>query len=282
MMKRLFLFAAVIFAAFVSVSCNSNENEVLAVRLDKTKIELVKGESIQLNAQVVPAQDAEFTWSSQDEQYVTVDQNGVVTAVGLKKESLDSDEVSPVSVYVKYLNGADECQVTVLPLAPTKVEIVSEANTIEVDPAESIQLVAKCYPEDADLTDLTWSTDFATVAKVDSKTGVLTGVSAGFAVIRVSYNERIFDEINVRVNAVDPQAVEIVPSSISLSPGMKERLGVKLTPANASGSLVWTSDKMEVAKVDAETGVVTAVAKGTANIKVQIGNVSATCVVVVE
>ena len=281
-MKRVFLFAAVMFAALVAVSCNSNENEVLAVRLDKTKIELVKGESIQLNAQVVPAQDAEFTWSSQDDQYVTVDQNGVVTAVGLKKESLDSDEIAPVSVYVKYLNGADECQVTVLPLAPTKVEIVSEANTIEVDPAESIQLVAKCYPEDADLTDLTWSTDFATVAKVDSKTGVLTGVSAGFAVIRVSYNERIFDEINVRVNAVDPQAVEIVPSSISLSPGMKERLGVKLTPANASGSLVWTSDKMEVAKVDAETGVVTAVAKGTANIKVQIGNVSATCVVVVE
>lgn len=281
-MKRVFLFAAVIFAAFVSVSCNSNENEVLAVRLDKTKIELVKGESIQLNAQVVPAQDAEFTWSSQDEQYVTVDQNGVVTAVGLKKESLDSDEVSPVSVYVKYLNGADECQVTVLPLAPTKVEIVSEANTIEVDPAESIQLVAKLYPEDADLTDITWSTNFATVAKVDSKTGVLTGVSSGFAVIRASYNERIFDEINVRVNAVEPQVVEIVPSSLTLSKGMKERLSVKLTPSNASGNLIWTSDDMSVATVDSETGVVTAVAKGTANIKVQIGNVSATCAVVVE
>ena len=281
-MKRVFLFAALMFAALVAVSCNSNENEVLAVRLDKTKIELVKGESIQLNAQVVPAQDAEFTWSSQDEQYVTVDQNGVVTAVGLKKESLDSDEVSPVSVYVKYLNGADECQVTVLPLAPTKVEIVSEANTIEVDPAESIQLVAKCYPEDADLTDLTWSTDFATVAKVDSKTGLLTGVSSGFAVIRASYNERIFDEINVRVNAVEPQAVEIVPSSLKLSKGMKERLSVQLNPSNASGNLVWTSDAMSVATVDSETGVVTAVAVGTANIKVQVGKVSATCVVVVE
>ena len=187
-----------------------------------------------------------------------------------------------MSVYVKYLNGADECQVTVLPLAPTKVEIVSETNTIEVNPAESKQLVAKCYPEDADLTDLTWSTDFATVAKVDSKTGVLTGVSAGFAVIRVSYNERIFDEINVRVNAVEPQDVEIVPSSLKLSKGMKERLSVQLTPSNASGNLIWTSDNMSVATVDSETGVVTAVAKGTANIKVQIGNVSATCAVVVE
>jgi uncharacterized protein YjdB len=281
-MKRLFLFAAVIFAALVSASCNSNENEVLAVRLDKTKIDLVKGESIQLNAQVVPAQNAELTWASQDEQYVTVDQNGVVTAVGLKKESPDSDEVSPVSVYVKYLNGADECQVTVLPLAPTKVEIVSDANTISIDPAESVQLMAKFYPEDADLTDITWSTNFATVAKVDSKTGVLTGVSSGFAVIRASYNDRIFDEINVRVNAVEPQAVEIVPSSLTLSKGMKERLSVQLTPSNASGNLIWTSDNMSVATVDSETGVVTAVAKGTANIKVQIGNVSATCVVVVE
>lgn len=271
-----------ISAKRVIAFCLVAENEVLAVRLDKTKIELVKGESIQLNAQVVPAQDAEFTWSSQDEQYVTVDQNGVVTAVGLKKESLDSDEVSPVSVYVKYLNGADECQVTVLPLAPTKVEIVSEANTIEVDPAESIQLVAKLYPEDADLTDITWSTNFATVAKVDSKTGVLTGVSSGFAVIRASYNERIFDEINVRVNVVEPQAVEIVPSSLTLSKGMKERLSVQLTPSNASGNLIWTSDDMSVATVDSETGVVTAVAKGTAKIKVQIGKVSATCVVVVE
>lgn len=281
-MKRVFLFAAVMFAALVAVSCNSNENEVLAVRLDKTKIELVKGESIQLNAQVVPAQDAEFTWSSQDEQYVTVDQNGVVTAVGLKKESLDSDEVSPVSVYVKYLNGADECQVTVLPLAPTKVEIVSEANTIEVAPAESIQLVAKLYPEDADLTDITWSTNFATVAKVDSKTGVLTGVSSGFAVIRASYNERIFDEINVRVKVVEPKGVEIVPSSLKLSKGMKERLSVQLTPSNASGNLIWTSDNIPVATVDSETGVVTAVAKGTAKIKVQIDKVSATCDVVVE
>lgn len=281
-MKRLFLFPVVIFAAFVAVSCNNNENEVLAVRLDKTKIELVKGESVQLNAQVVPAQDAEFTWSSQDDQYVTVDQNGVVTAVALKKDSQDSDEVSPVSVYVKYLNGADECQVTVLPLAPTKVEIVSEENTISIDPAESIQLEAQFYPENADLKDITWSTNFATVAKVDSRTGLLTGVSSGFAVIRASYNERIFDEINVRVNAVEPEAVEIVPSSISLSPGMKERLGVELTPANASGSLVWTSDAMSVATVDSETGVVTAVAVGTANIKVQVGKVSATCVVVVE
>lgn len=281
-MKRLILFAAVTVAALLALSCNSNENEVLAVRLDKTKIELVKGQSIKLNAQVVPAQDAEFTWSSQDEQYVTVDQNGLVTAVGLKKEIADSDEVTPVSVYVKYMNGADECQVTVLPLAPEKVEIVYEANTLRIDPAESVQLVAQCYPEDADLTDLTWTTNYAAVATVDENTGVVTGVSSGFAVIRASYNERIFDEISVQVNVVEPQSVAIEPSTITLTPGAKKRLGVQLTPANASGNVIWTSENQSIATVDSETGVVTGLSKGTVNVKAQIGKVSAICLVVVE
>jgi uncharacterized protein YjdB len=281
-MKNYFYFLAASIVALVSVSCTNNENEVLAVRLDKTKIELVKGESIQLNAKVVPDQNAEFTWFSEDENYVTVDQNGVVTAVGLKKATDDSDEVAPVSVYVKYLNGADECQVTVLPLAPSKVEIVYDANIVSLDPAQSIQLIAKCYPEDADLTDITWSSDYAIVATVDSKTGVLTGVSSGFATIRASYNERIFDEIKVQVNVVEPQAVAITPAEIKMTVGSKKRLSAQLTPANASGSLIWTSENLPVATVDSETGVVEAVAKGTADIKVQIGKVSAICKVVVE
>lgn len=281
-MKRHGLFAAIMLAALFSVSCNSNDTEVLAVRLDKTKIELVKGESVQLNASVIPAQDVEFTWSSQDEQYVTVDQNGLVTAVGLKKESEDSDEVSPVSVYVKYLNGADECKVTVLPLAPSRVEITGGDKTVNVEPAGTVQLEAKCYPEDADLTDLTWTTNYAAIATVDSKTGLVTGVSAGFAVIRASYNDMIYDEVNVNVIAVDPQSVTVAPAELSMNVGEKKRLKVELVPANASGKPIWTSDDMQVASVDSETGVVTAKASGNANIKVQVGKLSATCAVTVR
>jgi uncharacterized protein YjdB len=111
---------------------------------------------------------------------------------------------------------------------------------------------------------------------------VLTGVSSGFAKIRASYNERIFDEISVQVNVIEPQAVVITPAETKMTVGSKKRLSAQLTPANASGSLIWTSENLSVATVDSETGVVEAVAKGTADIKVQIGKVSATCVVVVE
>lgn len=281
-MKTKILWAAAMLALISIVSCNNSEDQVQAVRLDKTKIELVKGESVQLSAVVVPEQDAEFEWFSENDQYVTVSPDGVVTAVGLKKAAEDSDEVVPVSVYVRYKNGADECKVTVLPLAAAKVEIVAESEVINVNPGESITLKVKCYPENADLTAVTWSTDYAAVATVDSATGKVTGVAPGFARIRASYNDKVYDEINVNVNAIAATSVEVDPSSVDLSVGEKKRLTAVFTPSNATDKPVWTSENLEVATVDSETGVVTAVSLGTAKIKVQAGSVSATCEVNVK
>jgi uncharacterized protein YjdB len=281
-MKTKILWAAAMLALISIVSCNNSEDQVQAVRLDKTKLEIVKGESVQLSAVVVPEQDAEFEWFSENDQYVTVSPDGVVTAVGLKKAAEDSDEVVPVSVYVRYKNGADECKVTVLPLAAAKVEIVAESEVINVNPGESITLKVKCYPENADLTAVTWSTDYAAVATVDSATGKVTGVAPGFARIRASYNDKVYDEINVNVNAIAATSVKVDPSSVDLSVGEKKRLAAVFTPSNATDKPVWTSENLEVATVDSETGVVTAVSLGTAKIKVQAGSVSATCVVNVK
>ena len=281
-MKTKILWTAAMLALISIVSCNNNEDQVQAVRLNKTKLEIVKGESVQLSAVVVPEQDAEFEWFSENDQYVTVSPDGVVTAVGLKKAAEDSDEVVPVSVYVRYKNGADECKVTVLPLAAAKVEIVAESEVVNVNPGESITLKVKCYPENADLTAVTWSTDYAAVATVDSATGKVTGVAPGFARIRASYNDKVYDEINVNVNAIAATSVEVDPSSLDLSVGAKKRLTAVFTPSNATDKPVWTSENLEVATVDSETGVVTAVSLGTAKIKVQAGSVSATCVVNVK
>lgn len=277
-MKTNVAFLIIAFAALISVSCNQNGPEVLAVRLDKTKVEIVKGETIQLNAAVVPDQDVEITWYSADDKYVTVDENGLVKALALKTEGDEgSESVVPVSVYAKYKNGADECKVTVLPLAPTRVEIVCAEQVLEIDPQESVTLSARFFPEDADLKDVTWSTSAANIAKVDSKTGKVTGVNAGFAVIRASYSEKIYDEIDVQVRVVTPDDVAVVPSELTLGVGHKWTLKVELTPSNATGSLVWTSTETSVAVVDKETGIVTAVAPGETVIRAQIGKVSGEC-----
>ena len=281
-MKTNFLILTAAVAVISAVSCNSKSDAVRAVRMDQTKGELVKGESIQLNAQVVPAQDVNFTWYSQDAEYVTVDQNGLVTAVALKKDA-ESDEVKPVSVYAKYMNGAAECQVTVLPLAPTKVEIDYQGNVLQIEPGAeaSYQLKTTLYPEDADLTDITWSTDYASVATVD-QTGRVTGVAPGFATIRASYNDKIYDVLDVKVTEVKPTAIVINPAELTLEVGQTRRLKTVFTPSNASGNAVWTSDKPEVVSVDNKTGAVEAKSAGVANVKVQVGSCSALCKITVK
>ena len=281
-MKHNLLIWTAIIAVVSAVSCNSKSEEVLAVRLDQNKLELVKGQSVQLNAKVVPDQNADFTWLSQDEDYVTVDKNGLVTAVAIKKAGADSDQLVPVSVYVKYQNGADECLVTVLPLETSKVEIIYPEDIVKIDPAESVKLEAKCYPEDADLTSLTWSTDYAGIATVDSKTGVVTGVTSGFALIKASYNDFVYDEIRVQVNLVAATAATIEPSSLTMEVGEKKLLKAKLEPANATDKLVWTSENPAVASVDGQTGIVTAKTAGVANIKVQAGKATASCTITVK
>ena len=281
-MKHNLLIWTAIITVVSAVSCNSKSEEVLAVRLDQNKLELVKGQSVQLNAKVVPDQNADFTWFSQDEDYVTVDKNGLVTAVAIKKAGADSDQLVPVSVYVKYQNGADECLVTVLPLETSKVEIIYPEDIVKIDPAESVKLEAKCYPEDADLTSLTWSTDYAGIATVDSKTGVVTGVTSGFALIKASYNDFVYDEIRVQVNLVAATAATIEPSSLTMEVGEKKLLKAKLEPANATDKLVWTSENPAVASVDGQTGIVTAKTAGVANIKVQAGKATASCTITVK
>lgn len=197
-MKKYIVSAAALCAILALASCSNNESEVLAVRLDKNSIELTKGESVRLNASVVPDQEADFEWFSQDSEYVTVDSEGLVTAVGLKKEDPASDEVTPVKVYVKYENGADECAVTVLPLQAQKVEILGE-ELVKIRQGESVTLDVKYYPEDADIKVVTWSTDYAVVAKVNKETGAVTGMEPGFATIKASYNDKVYDVVTVQV-----------------------------------------------------------------------------------
>ena len=74
----------------------------------------------------------------------------------------------------------------------------------------------------------------------------------------------------------------ILPDSISLGYGTTAQLTPTLVPDNAGATLTWTSDNTEVATVD-NTGLVSAVGEGTANIVVRAtDDIADTCVVTVR
>lgn len=178
-MKSRLLFSVILAACICLCSCRKEENKVLAVRLDKTSVELIKGETLQLNASVIPAdENAVIEWFSEDESYVTVDQSGLVTAVAMKKveESSDDEEnAQAVSVYARYKDGAAECEVTVLPLHARSIRLVPDQKAMKI--GEQLLLNVEYTPADADVKDVEWSTSVAAVATV--KDGVVVAKGYG-------------------------------------------------------------------------------------------------------
>lgn len=80
---------------------------------------------------------------------------------------------------------------------------------------------------------------------------------------------------------VELTGLTLTPKKVDLEVGKTYQLSAVKEPANAEGSLTWTSSKPAVAAVD-KSGKVTAKGEGTATITVTCGTKSATCTVTVS
>ena len=83
------------------------------------------------------------------------------------------------------------------------------------------------------------------------------------------------------VPLVELTGLTLTPKKVELEVGKSYQLSAVKEPANAEGSLTWTSSKPAVAAVD-KTGKVTAKGEGTATITVTCGTKSAACTVTVS
>lgn len=82
---------------------------------------------------------------------------------------------------------------------------------------------------------------------------------------------------------VVPEATDLTlsPAVVTLQVGSTQQLIVTILPADQNFTVTFTSDKPEVATVDAK-GLITAVAEGTAHITAQVGKLTRQCVVTVS
>lgn len=74
--------------------------------------------------------------------------------------------------------------------------------------------------------------------------------------------------------------ISVTPDSLEISEGATAQLSVELTPPDSTDAISYESDAPSIASVS-ESGLVTAVAKGMANITVSAGDQSAVCAVTV-
>ena len=80
-------------------------------------------------------------------------------------------------------------------------------------------------------------------------------------------------------DVVKATAIELSKPSLSVEVGKTANLAVKVTPSDATGTVVWSSSDEKIAKV--QNGIVTGVKAGDATITASIDNLKATCEVTV-
>ena len=228
------------------------------------------GETVQLTATVMPENttDKTVTWASENENIATVDENGLVTAVGVG----ECDVTATCQVV------SATCHITVKPILPQSITLSSESESIFI--GETVQLTATVLPENTTDKTVTWTSSDESIATVDEN-GLVTAVALGECDITATC-QGVSATCHITVKPILPQSITLNNESESLHIGETVQLTATVLPENTTDKTVtWTSSDESIATVD-ENGLVTAVALGKCDITASCQGLSATCHITVK
>lgn len=253
------------------------EKKLTGISLDKTALELSKGQSSEAPKVIyTPADttdDKTVTWSSADEKIATV-KNGVVTA----KATGTTKITATVGTHKAECTVTVNAKLTGIKVTPDKVT---------VEKGQKANLNVTYLP--ADTTDekaVTWKSENESVATVDEN-GVVTAVAGGKTkvIATAKANNKITAVCEVKV-PIHTESIALNKTEITdLLKGKTEKLEVSFIPSNTEDSreVKWTSSAADIAAVDAN-GTVKALKEGTATITATTadGKHTASCTVTVK
>ena len=226
--------------------------DVSAVSLNKTETEIKAGSSETLTYTLNPIDANEVVmWQSSNENIVTVDQTGVVSAKAIGKATITVTTVTT--------GKSASCEVTVVgaPITnvniPTSVTVNKGATTklsLTVEPTQYAGIVI-------------WSSSDESVATV-SEDGTVTGLKAGNTVITATSDTGKTDTCTVTVKVPSTEII-LSKTELTIEKGLTEKLIATLTPEDTTDTITWSSSNSSYASV-ASDGTVTAKAVGSATI----------------
>lgn len=241
---------------------------------DGYSVSMNKGTTQQLKAKVSPDDKAgQVVWSSSNESVLTVDANGLVTAVG--------DGTASITATVDGVSATTGAITVTTPVVKVSGVKLSASNLKLAVGGEPSTLTAAVEPDNATSKNLSWSSSDPTVATVAD--GVVTPVKAGAATITVT-TEDGEHSATCKVTVIQPATgITLDKQKVVLVGAATEQLKAAVVPAEANQTIVWKSSNESVATVD-QTGKVAAVSKGAATITVSTedGTYSQDCAVTVS
>lgn len=237
-----------------------------AVSLNETLLQLSNGQTYRLKATVSSQMESTrtVTWKSSNKKVATVDENGLVTAVGKGAAIITATSLHDTSKKA-------ECTVTVDGATTVAVESVSlNKPSLDLTIGDKFMLVATVSPSTATNQNVTWSSDKTSVATVDQN-GAVKAVGVGEAIITVTTKDgskTATCNVTVKAATVAVTGVSLDQTSLDLTVGGSATLKATVAPLDATNqNVTWESNNTAAATVD-QNGAVKAVGVGEATITV--------------
>lgn len=186
----------------------------------------------------------------------TVKFNGVVAGTGTQSINAVPGEAVSYEVSLngyQTVNGVytmgnadDTLPITLNPVANPVTKITLNKTSAVIESGTTLQLSATVSPSNAANKTVTWDTSDQYIARVDSSTGLVTGVGNGTCTITCSATDGsgVTASCNVTVYTFD-----ILTEPITISSGQTATISGELLPSNVSITGQWVSSNTSVATV---------------------------------
>jgi len=240
----------------------------------------VSGEDTgKISAIVYPTDTLQEVVYTSDNSGVTVDSDGVVTAVKPRSgETIIT--VTTIAKNDKYRPIIETCVVNVR-VPVTGFEIYPSA--LEVNLNRTATLETRITPENATVKDVIWESSDENIATVDEN-GIITGVALGDCIISATSKDSGITRECALTVVSKPESITLAPKSQIIDLYDTYALTYEILPTTVTDKRVtFTSSDTKIASVDS-VGVVTALKVGSVVITVSTveGNLKATCNITVR
>ena len=262
-------------SASVSLECTPVPVESVSFKGSTVSLDLNETQQLEWTINPENAANTNVTFTSSDTSVATVDENGLVTAVGIGEATItvtteDGQKTNTCLVFVDY---ADVTGVS-----------ISGNDSTTYRPGQTVDLDATVAPENAN-DEVTWSSSDESIATVDEN-GVVTFIKEGSVTITATsvQNTNKSASVTLSCQAVHVQSVSFDGSAKTVTEGETVQLSWTVNPTDAQDSSVtFISSDESVATVDAN-GLVTTLGPGTATITIKTndGNKTDTYVITVK
>ncbi len=244
------------YSVYAECELTVEDVPLTGISLKEKDLTMVVGDKYTLVPTLTPGNptNATLSWKTGNSSIVSVDNNGVVTAlsVGQTTITVSGGQAKPVSIVVNVLN---------------KLNTISfEKTEVTIEEKEKLELKVIFSPAANVNTKIEFKSSNTAVVTVDNK-GVITGVKEGLAMIIATAEElgttgAITCMVHVTKETIHVEEFSIDPEEMSLIVGEEQQIKPIYTPDDATHQEVTYTAGNEAVATVSEEGLVTAVSPG--------------------